>query len=81
GYEGGYYPSYIQESTKSISPNPDNIGSTALLQAIIGLNELLSTLKRDGVIAYISNKDYKSMKNLQEGLDKHKSFKENSKIS
>ncbi|MDO5858417.1 phage tail tape measure protein [Myroides odoratimimus] len=81
GYEGGYYPSYTQDVNRSPISNPDGVSNAVVLQAIINLNEFLVTLKKDGVIAYVSNKDYKSMKNLQEGLDKHKSFKETSKIS
>lgn len=81
GYESGYYPSYIQDSNRTLEADVNTGNSTAIVQSLIRLNELLSKLEDNGVIAYVSNKDLKSMRNLQEGLDKHKSIKENSKIS
>ncbi len=81
GYESGLYPNYIQNPTpiNSNSPNPDS--SSILIPALLKLTEILNKLESNGVIAYVDHRDMKSMKKLQEGLNKHKSIKDNSKIS
>ncbi|EHO13809.1 phage tail tape measure protein [Myroides odoratimimus] len=81
GYENGLYPDYIQNPTpiNSNSPNPDT--NSMLIPALLRLTEILNKLESNGVIAYVDHKDMRSMKKLQEGLNKHKSIKDNSKIS
>lgn len=81
GYENGLYPDYIQNPTpiNSNSPNPDT--NSMLIPALLRLTEILNKLESNGVIAYVDHRDMKSMKKLQEGLNKHKSIKDNSKIS
>lgn len=80
GYENGLYPRYIQNPTPiNSNPNPD--ASSMLMPALLRLTEILNKLESNGVIAYVDHKDMRSMKKLQEGLNKHKSIKDNSKIS
>ena len=43
--------------------------------------EVMNDIKENGMAAYVSNKDFKSMKNLQKGMKEYNELISNSKVS
>lgn len=78
GFEHGYYN---QQSMQVAVPEAGNMPNGELIAAIIQLNQLLTRLEQNGLQAYISNKDYISMKNVRDGIKDFENFRNRNKIS
>lgn len=78
GFEHGYYN---QQSMQVAVPEAGNLPNGELIAAIIQLSQILTRLEQNGVQAYISNKDLKSMKNVRDGIKDFENFRNRNKIS
>jgi TP901 family phage tail tape measure protein len=78
GFENGYYNPQamrIEVPATPIQNTQDN--SNDLVVALLSENlSLMKDIKENGMVAFVTNKDMKSMKYLQEGLQKYKELKE-----
>lgn len=78
GFEHGYYN---QKSMQVTIPEAGNLSNGELIAAIIQLNQLLTRLEQNGVRAYVSNKDYKSMENVRNGIRDFENFRNRNKVT
>lgn len=78
GFEHGYYN---QQSMQVAIPEAGNLPNGELIAAIIQLNQLLTRLEENGVRAYVSNKDYKSMENVRKGIKDFENFRDRNKVT
>lgn len=78
GFEHGYYN---EKSMQVAIPEAGNLPNGELIAAIIQLNQLLTRLEQNGVRAFVSNKDYKSMQNVRDGIREFENFRNRNKIS
>lgn len=78
GFENGYYN---QQSMQVAIPEAGNLSNGELIAAIIQLNQLLTRLEQNGVRAYVSNKDYKSMENVRNGIRDFENFRNRNKVT
>jgi len=77
GFETGYYnPQNMQVAV----PGTENLSNGELIAAIIQLNALLTRIETNGIPAFISNKDLKSMKNVREGIKNYEDFRNRNKV-
>lgn len=82
GFENGLYNQQSQRFEVPASPaTPSN--NDALLQMMYGIvaenTAVLKDLRDNGVIAMVSNRDLKSMKNLKEGINEYETLRNKSK--
>lgn len=78
GFEHGYYN---QKSMQVTIPEAGNLPNGELIAAIIQLNQLLTRLEQNGISAHVSNKDFKSMKNMRDGIKDFENFRNRNKVS
>lgn len=87
GYEQGLYnPQTKRYEVPANTQQPNNSGNdTQMMEMMMSLVSeniaVLKDLRDSGVIAYVSNRDFNSMKNLKEGLKKYDQLRNSNKIS
>jgi tubulin-specific chaperone A len=91
GYEQGLYnqqtkryefPVSAQEQSQANTSLNNNDQMMAMMMSLVSENiAVLKDLKESGVIAYVSNRDFNSMKNLKEGLKRYDQLRNSNKIS
>ncbi|MFA9191163.1 phage tail tape measure protein [Flavobacterium sp. FZUC8N2.13] len=90
GWENGYYNEALKRyevpasSGTTTNPSPSNNNDAALLQMVLSVvaenTEVMKDLRDNGLEAFVSNKDFKSMKNIREGLKKEDALRKNNQI-
>lgn len=89
GFEQGYYNENLKRyevpassgSTTAPSATNDSELLLMVLSVLQDNTEVMREIKEYGLEAFVSNKDFKSMKNIREGLKKYDALKNNNKVS
>lgn len=78
GFENGYYnPQAMRiEVPATSAPTEPNNGNDLVVALLSENLSLMRDIKENGMVAIVTNKDMKSMKYLQEGLQKYKELQE-----
>jgi tubulin-specific chaperone A len=78
GFENGYYnPQSMRIEVPATPTQNTQDNSNDLVVALLSENlSLMKDIKENGMVAFVTNKDMKSMKYLQEGLQKYKELQE-----
>ncbi|MQP63336.1 phage tail tape measure protein [Flavobacterium sp. LMO6] len=78
GFENGYYnPQAMRIEVPATTTQNTQDNSNDLVVALLSENlSLMKDIKENGMVAFVTNKDMKSMKYLQEGLQKYKELQE-----
>lgn len=78
GFENGYYnPQAMRiEVPATSAPTEPNNGNDLVVALLSENLSLMRDIKENGMVAFVTNKDMKSMKYLQEGLQKYKELQE-----
>lgn len=78
GFENGYYnPQSMRiEVPATSAPTEPNNGNDLVVALLSENLSLMRDIKENGMVAIVTNKDMKSMKYLQEGLQKYKELQE-----
>ena len=85
GFENGYYKkgTFYSGDSNASNQNNNNEEMASLVKlalAVVAQNtEVMEDIKKYGIQAYMSNKDFKSMKNFKDGLDDYQKFKDKTK--
>src|SRR5690554_69845 len=77
GFENGYY---TPDSMRVSVPDVENLSQGELIAAIIQLSTVLDKIKNEGIPAVVSNKDFRSMKNLKNGIKDYENFRNRNKV-
>lgn len=87
GFENGYYNkdtfyTGTPNTTSQSNTNDDVVSLLKMALTVVAQNtEVMNDIKENGMAAYVSNKDFKSMKNLQKGMKEYNELISNSKVS
>ncbi len=86
GFENGYYnKDTFYTGAQNSNPQNSNDDVVSLLKmalTVVAQNtEVMNDIKENGLNAFVSNKDLKSMKNLQKGMKEYNELISNSKVS
>ncbi|WP_278035918.1 phage tail tape measure protein [Flavobacterium nitratireducens] len=87
GFEQGYYNENLKryEVPAGSTATPSNSTDAELLKMVLAIvqdnTEVMREIKQYGIEAFMTNKDFKSMKNIREGLKKYDALKNNNKVS
>lgn len=78
GFENGYYnPQAMRIEVPATPTQTTQDNSNDLVVALLSENlSLMRDIQENGMVAFVTNKDMKSMKYLQEGLQKYKQLQE-----
>lgn len=77
GFENGYYN---QDTMSYNVANSGNVPNGEFVVLLIRLTNLLDKIDREGIQAYVSNKDYPSMKNIKRGIQDFENFRNRNKV-
>lgn len=88
GWENGYYNEQLKRyevpAGSGSTPAPSPTNDSELLLMVLGVlqenTEVMRDIRENGLEAFVSNKDFKSMKNIREGLKKEDALRKNNQI-
>ena len=86
GFEKGYYKDDVVYSGNSTPKESDSsVAENQLLMAVYAMlkenTEVMREIKDSGILAIVSSRDMKSMKEIKEGIEKIKENRDKAKIS
>lgn len=83
GFEQGYYQEKVLKSANTSTTAQDDANQHMLqlmVKVIADNTAVMKEIKETGLLAIVSNKDYKSMRNLDEGIKNYQDLRKNNKV-
>ena len=80
GYESGLYPDGVEAPNYTENSTTDTRSNDLLVSVLNRAVIVLEKLEESGVIATMTNKDLKSMKNIQDGIDDYNALRNKNKV-